>query len=73
MTEVQSQGDKLRGERVYISAKSIAPPRLSKNTRSGRHKREETTARYNVVCVVEVPWVLAASTATTPAAGPKPK
>ena len=58
MTEIQGQGDVLRGEGVYITAREIASPRLSKTARSGRHKRQETTARHNVVCRVEVAWIL---------------
>jgi len=66
MTETQSMGDVLRGERVYIIARSIDPPRLSKDARSGRHKRQETKARENVKCIVELPWMLTSSTSTTP-------
>jgi hypothetical protein len=58
MTEVQGMGDKLFGERVFITARSIDPPRLSQKVRSGTHKRQETTARRNVVCTIELPWIL---------------
>lgn len=58
MTEIQGLNDTLRGERVYICARSIDQPRLSKDSRSGRHKRQETKARENVVCIVEQPWAL---------------
>jgi hypothetical protein len=52
-------GDKLQGDKIRIVARSIDDPRLSKDERSGRHKRMFTIARDTVECYVEIParWV----------------
>jgi hypothetical protein len=59
MAELTKSGDVLSGERIYIMARSIDAPRLSKTARSGTHKRMETTARRDVICTIEAPakWI----------------
>jgi hypothetical protein len=59
MAELTKPNDVLSGERIYIIARSIDPPRLSKAERSGKHKRMETTARRDVICTIEAPakWI----------------
>lgn len=60
MAELVGTLDRLKGERIFIVARRIDDPRLSKTERSGTHKRMETTARDSVVCTIEAPfqWVL---------------
>jgi hypothetical protein len=55
-TKLVGRLDQISGQRVYIVAREIDQPKLSKTERSGTHKRMETTARRDVVCTIEVPF-----------------
>ncbi len=53
-------GDELHGYVIRITARHIAPPRLSDDERSGTHRRMFTVARDTVKCKIEQParWVV---------------
>ncbi len=53
MTEYRNPGDALRGDRIAVSARSIAPVVVT--TRTHAHKGQFTTLRDNAYCVIEIP------------------
>lgn len=53
VTTLFETGDALRGDRVAINARRIDQLRVIQG--SGRHRTQETIARDNVYCVIEMP------------------
>lgn len=51
-------GDAIRGEKIFVRARTIAKPRII--TGSGRDRIQATTLRGSAYCVIDIPvkWVL---------------
>jgi hypothetical protein len=55
MTTHYSQGDAIKGERVAVEARSIAPVMVRKGSHT--HNIQSTTLRRSAYCVIEQPLI----------------
>ncbi|MBI4288604.1 MAG: hypothetical protein HY671_09285 [Chloroflexi bacterium] len=53
MTTLYEIGDELRGERIAVKAREIAPPRVEHG--SAAHKIQTTVLHRSAYCVIEMP------------------